>query len=359
MPRYTSAGPHDPAAPGRTGVLLVQLGTPEAPEPGATRRYLRAFLSDPRVVEIPRLVWWPILHGLVLPLRPRRSAAKYARIWMDEGSPLAVYTARQALLLRGLLGERGLDVDVAFAMRYGEPSIDGALRALRERGLARLLVLPLYPQYAGSTTATALDAVFRELSRWRDQPELRTVRSFHDQPAYLEALAARVRAVWADGGPPDRLVMSFHGVPRRTIELGDPYQAECLATGRLLAARLGLPEGRAVVSFQSRFGKAEWLQPYTDQTLRALAREGAGRVDVVCPGFVADCLETLEEIAMEGRDDFLAAGGQAFRYVPCPNDSPAFIAALADLVQAHTAGWPVARRVPAGQAGMADLRRAG
>lgn len=346
MPRYSSARTHDHAAPGRTGVLLVQLGTPEAPEPGATRRYLRAFLSDPRVVEIPRPVWWPILHGLVLPLRPRRSAAKYAEIWTDEGSPLAVYTARQAKLLRGLLGERGLDVEVGFAMRYGEPSVAGVLRELRERGLARLLVLPLYPQYAGSTTATAFDAVFRELSGWRNLPELRTVRSFHDQPAYLDALAARVRASWTGEGPPDRLVMSFHGVPRRTLELGDPYHCECLATGRLLAARLGMPEERVAVSFQSRFGKAEWLQPYTDQTLQALGRAGAGRVDVMCPGFVADCLETLEEIAIEGRDTFLAAGGREFRYIPCLNDSPEFIAALADLVQAHTVGWPVQRPTP-------------
>ncbi len=358
MSRYSSVSRFDHAAPARVGVLLVQLGTPEAPEPGPVRRYLKQFLSDPRVVEIPRLIWWPILNGIILTTRPRASARKYASIWTAEGSPLAVNTARQALLLRGALGERGVDVEVAWAMRYGSPSVPEVLQGMRERNVTRLLVLPMYPQYAGSTSATAMDAVWQELSGWRNQPELRSVRAFHDHPSYLDALVARIREAWTHDGPPDRLVMSFHGVPRRTLELGDPYHCECLATGRLLAQRLGLPPERALVTFQSRFGKAEWLQPYTDHTLEALGREGVGRVDVVCPGFVADCLETLEEIAMEGRDTFLEAGGKDYRYIGCLNDSPAFVSALADLVQTHTAGWPVQRLTPAQeQARAAELAR--
>jgi len=346
MPRFTAAADFDHGMPARTGVLLVQLGTPDSPEPGAVRRYLRQFLSDPRVVEIPRLAWWPILNGIILTTRPRSSAAKYAQIWSADGSPLAVYTARQATMLRGYLGERGLDLDVAWAMRYGSPSIAQVLREMRERNVARLLVLPLYPQYAGSTTATAFDAVWRELSGWRNVPELRTVRSFHDFPPYLDALVERVRASWMDDGPPDRLVISFHGVPRRTLLAGDPYHCECQATGRLLAQRLGLPAGRCLVSFQSRFGRAQWLQPYTDQVLADLGRQGVARVDVICPGFVSDCLETLEEIAIEGRETFLHAGGREFRYIPCPNDHPAFVAALASLVQQHVGGWPVLRPGP-------------
>lgn len=354
MPRFTSAADFDHATPARTGVLLIQLGTPDAPEPGAVRRYLKEFLSDPRVVEIPRLAWWPILNGIILNTRPRKSAAKYAQIWTEDGSPLAVYTARQAKMLRGYLGERGLDLEVAHAMRYGNPSIPQVLRELRERNVTRLLVLPLYPQYAGSTTATGMDAVSAEFSTWRNLPELRTVRSFHDYPPYIDALVERVRASWTDEGPPDRLVMSFHGVPRRTLLLGDPYHCECLVTGRLLAQRLGLPPERCLVTFQSRFGRAEWLQPYTDRTLEKLGREGTGRVDVVCPGFVSDCLETLEEISIEARRTFIDAGGKEFRYIPCLNDHPAFVAALASLVQQHVGGWPAL--VPGPEAAAAGER---
>ncbi len=346
MPRFSSVANFDHAMPARTGVLLIQLGTPDAPEPGAVRRYLKQFLSDQRVVEIPRLAWWPILNGIILTTRPRKSAAKYAQIWTEDGSPLAVYTARQAKMLRGFLGERGLDLEVAYAMRYGSPSIPQALRELRERNVTRLLVLPLYPQYAGSTTATGFDAVFEELAGWRNQPELRTVRSFHDFPPYIDALVERVRASWMDEGPPDRLVMSFHGVPRRTLLQGDPYHCECLVTGRLLAERLGLAPEQCLVTFQSRFGRAEWLQPYTDRVLEDLGRKGVGRVDVVCPGFVSDCLETLEEIAIEGRQTFIDAGGRDFRYIPCLNDHPAFVGALAALVQQHVGGWPALRPGP-------------
>lgn len=353
MSRFSSASRFEHASPERVGVLLLQLGTPDAPEPAAVRRYLREFLCDPRVVEIPKLVWRPILEGIILPTRGRSSARKYASIWTDQGSPLAVNTARQAIQLRGHLGERGIDLEVGWAMRYGAPSVAQALREMRERRVSRLLVLPLYPQYSASTSASALDAVWAEFARWRNLPELRTVRAFHDHPSYLDALAGQVRRAWTHDGPPDRLVMSFHGMPRRTLDLGDPYHCECLATGRLLAQRLGLAPQQALVTFQSRFGKAEWLQPYTDRTLAQLGAQGVGRVDVICPGFVADCLETLEEIAIEGRDTFLAAGGRDYRYIPCLNDAPEFAAALADLVQAHTCGWPM-RRLGAAEAAARD-----
>jgi len=331
----------------RAAVLLINLGTPAAPTAAALRPYLKEFLSDPRVVEIPALLWWPILHGVILTVRPRRSAAKYASIWTPEGSPLRVHSEQQALLLRGWLGERGLDMDVALAMRYGEPSVASVLGQLRERGVDRLLVVPLYPQYSAAATATAFDAVGAVLARTRNVPEVRWVRHFCDHARYIDALKQRVLDHWRkfgrvvdEGGT---LVMSFHGVPRRTLELGDPYHCQCHKTARLLAEALGLETGQYAVTFQSRFGRAEWLRPYTAAVLEELGRKGARRVDVVCPGFVADCLETLEEIAMEGRDTFLRAGGGAFHYIPALNDSPAFIDALADLVAANVQGWDVAR----------------
>lgn len=340
MSRFSAASAFTHAMPARTAVLLVQLGTPDAPETSAVRRYLREFLSDPRVVEIPRLVWSIILNGIILNVRPAKSAQKYAAVWTDQGSPLAVYTSRQCARLAETLSARGNDVEVAWAMRYGRPSVASVLRELREKNVTRVLVVPLYPQYAGSTTATAFDEVFRELSQWRNQPELRTLRSFHDYGPYIEALARHIETVWARDGKPDQLVMSFHGVPKRTLLLGDPYHCECLVTGRLLAERLQLRADQYRVTFQSRFGKAEWLQPYTDITLAQLGRDGVGRVDVVCPGFVADCLETLEEIAMEGRDTFLEAGGREYRYIACLNDSPEFASALARLIETHLSGWP-------------------
>jgi ferrochelatase len=345
--RFLAEAPYAHDTVERTAVLLVNLGTPDAPEPRAVRRYLKQFLSDPRVVEIPRLLWWPILHGIILNLRPRKSAAKYASIWTPAGSPLRVHSGEQALLLRGYLGDRGLDVDVALAMRYGQPAIEQVLGELRARHVARLLVLPLYPQYSASTTATVFDAVHAVLARTRNAPEVRWVKHFHDAPRYIEALKARVLAHWQRNGRPHdsggMLVMSFHGVPRRTLDLGDPYHCECRKTARLLAEALGLAKDEYVVTFQSRFGRAEWLQPYTAPTLQELARKGTRRVDVICPGFVADCLETLEEIALEGKQAFLAAGGKEFQYIACVNDSPPFIEALAGIVQANVQGWPVAR----------------
>jgi ferrochelatase len=339
MDRFSSLPGFDHAARPRTAVLMVQLGTPSAPTAAALRPYLKQFLGDPRVVEIPRLVWWPILNGIILNTRPAKSARKYASVWTDEGSPLMAHSRRQSTLLRGALGERGHDVEVALAMRYGEPSIPAVLEELRGRNVTRLLVLPMYPQYAGSTTATAIDEVTRVLRGWRNLPELRWIRNFHDDDGYIDALAAQVRRAWERDGRAERLVMSFHGVPRRTLELGDPYHCECLVTARLLAQRLGMARGEWVVTFQSRFGKAQWLQPYTEPTLLELAGAGVRSIDVVCPGFVADCLETLEEIAIEAKHTFLGAGGEAFRYIACLNDAPPFIDALAGLVERHTAGW--------------------
>ena len=329
----------------RTAVLLVNLGTPAAPEAGAVRRFLREFLTDPRVVEIPRVIWWPILYGLVLPLRPRKTAAKYAAIWTDDGSPLMFNSRQQALLLRGYLGERGLDVEVALAMRYGEPSIASALDVLRKNSVERVLVLPMYPQYSATTTASVFDAVADVLKASRNMPELRWVKHFHDHPGYIDALKRSVLDHWTRFGPlskGDKLVISFHGVPRQTLERGDPYHCECQKTGRLLAESLGLDDDDYVVTFQSRFGRAEWLQPYTAQTLIELAANGCARVDVVCPGFATDCLETLEEIAIEGKHEFLSAGGKQFHYIACLNDAPAFIGALADIAEQQMQGWPLA-----------------
>jgi protoporphyrin/coproporphyrin ferrochelatase len=331
---------HAHGQPTVTGVLLCNLGTPDAPTAAAVRRYLREFLSDPRVVEIPRLAWLPLLHGIILPLRSGKSAAKYRSIWTDEGSPLLVHTARQAHLLEQQLLAWGHSVRVRHAMRYGNPSIASQLEALRAEGVDRILVLPAYPQYSATTTASVFDAVAHWGGRTRLIPELRFIQRYHDDPGYIEALAAGIEAHWQAHGRSDHLVMSFHGVPERTLHLGDPYHCECHKTGRLLAQRLGLPTSAYTVSFQSRFGKAKWLEPYTEPTLEALARRGVARVDVACPGFTSDCLETLEEIAMEGREAFMAAGGQQYHAIPCLNASGPWIDAMAALVVRHTAGWP-------------------
>lgn len=325
--------------PARAAVLLCNLGTPDAPTAAAVRRYLAEFLSDPRVVEIPRLIWLPLLHGVILRTRPARSARRYAGVWTPEGSPLRVWTEKQAVLLEGYLGQRGCPVMVRHAMRYGEPSIAAGLTALKAAGADRVLVLPLYPQYAASTTASVGDAVAAWALRTRNVPELRFVKHYHDDPGYIAALASRAAEHWKVHGRPDRLVLSFHGVPKRSLLQGDPYHCECLKTGRLLAERLGLHEQGVAVTFQSRFGRAEWLQPYTEPTLVELAKQGVGRVDVMCPGFTADCLETLEEIAREARDAFLAAGGKIFGYIPCLNDRHEWITALADIAIRHLQGW--------------------
>lgn len=331
---------HTHGQPPRTAILYCNLGTPEAATPAAVRRFLAEFLSDRRVVEIPRLLWLLILHGIVLRVRPAKSAAKYASIWTSEGSPLRVWTEKQALLLKGWLGQRGHRVDVRCAMRYGRTSIASQLDALKAEGATRVLVLTAYPQYSATTTASVFDAVYAWASRQRLIPELRFVNHFHDEPLYIEALSKRIRKHWMDNGRGDMLVMSFHGVPERTLLLGDPYHCECLKTARLLAERLGLSSNQYKVTFQSRLGRARWLQPYTEPTLVAMARSGVASVDVVCPGFTSDCLETLEEIALEGRQAFIAAGGKTFSHIACLNDQPEWITALCSIAQQHMLGWP-------------------
>lgn len=346
MSRFLPEPPfsHDRAA--RLGVLLINLGTPAAPTVSAVRRYLAEFLSDPRVVEIPRVAWMPLLHGVILRSRPPRSAQRYATIWTKDGSPLLVHSQRQRTLLLGYLGQRlkklGLPSDhsqVELGMRYGAPSIEDALDRLRVGGCNRVLVLPLYPQYAASTTASALDAVYAATRTMRRMPALRVVDAYHDDAGYIGALAQNINDYWAKNGRPNKLLLSFHGVPRRSLDLGDPYHCHCQKTARLLATELGLRTEQYAVAFQSRFGGAEWLKPYTEPTLVAMAKEGMRRVDVACPGFVSDCLETLEEVALEGRAAFLKAGGMEFHAIPCLNEHPVWIKALADLALKNLTGW--------------------
>ncbi|MBI5890791.1 MAG: ferrochelatase [Nitrosomonadales bacterium] len=339
---YQPEPTHIHGTPQKTGILLVNLGTPDAPTPKAVRTYLKEFLSDPRVVEIPRALWWPILHGIILNTRPKKSAAKYSGIWLKEGSPLRVFTEKQAVMLQGYLGQRTkAPLVVEFAMRYGHPAIPAVLHKLKQQNCQRILVVPMYPQYAASTTATANDIVFGTLQQMRNMPALRTIRNFHDRPGYIKALAGNINDYWMKHGRPEKLLMSFHGLPQFSLDKGDPYHCECHKTGRLLAQELGLRAEQYAVSFQSRFGRAKWLQPYTASTLKEWGKHKIKRVDVVCPGFVADCLETLEEIAMECRDDFQHAGGGEYNYIPCLNDRNDWIHALTDLVLDNLQGWLV------------------
>jgi len=324
----------------RTGVLLCNLGTPDAPTTAAVRRYLAEFLSDRRVVEIPRLLWLLILHAIILRTRPSRSAAKYASIWGTEGSPLKVWTEKQAKLLQGWLGQRNHQVKVRWAMRYGSTSIASQLDAMKAEGVTRILLVPAYPQYSATTTASVLDAVYAWARRTRAVPELRFINHYHDDEGYIAALAASVRRHWKKNGRAEQLVMSFHGIPERSLHLGDPYHCECYKTARLLADSLGLGKAQYRVTFQSRLGRAKWLEPYTEPSLIAMARSGVGSVDLICPGFTSDCLETLEEINIEARKAFLLAGGQEFRYIACLNDDPEWITALCNLSQRHLLGWP-------------------
>lgn len=359
--RYLPEPPHDHGAVAKIGILLVNLGTPQAPTAAALRPYLKHFLWDPRLVEIPRALWWLILHGIVLNTRPRKSAEKYAKIWTTEGSPLRVHTERQANLLRGCLGAKTPHpLVVGWAMRYGAPPVDAELARLKAQGCRRVLVVPLYPQYAAASTGSAFDAVFEAASRMRNVPELRLVKHFHDHPGYIGALAQSVREYWTTHGRADQLVMSFHGVPRFTLERGDPYHCECQKTGRLLAEALSLKPEQYVITFQSRFGRAEWLKPYTQETVEALGRRKTRRVDVICPGFVSDCLETLEEIAIENKAAFLSAGGGEFHYIPCLNERPMWIEALAAICLAHLQGWtePAAMQPDAAEDLAASRRRA-
>ncbi len=340
MTRFWQEPAYVHGTPPRTGILLVNLGTPAAPTADALRPYLRQFLSDPRVVEIPRLIWWPILHGIILRTRPAKSAKKYASVWTAEGSPLKAHTEKQAKLLAGFLTNAGQgDLLVSWAMRYGAPSIRSRLDDMRAQGCTRILVVPLYPQFSASTTATVIDEVAECLRHWRNLPEIRFIRSFGDNSGYIQALANAVSAHWQRHGQAERLVLSFHGIPRRALDLGDPYHCECHKTARLLGEALKLPPERLMISFQSRFGKAEWLQPYTQPSLESLAKQGIRSVDVMCPGFVSDCLETLEEINMECREAFLHAGGERFGYIPCLNENDDWINALMQLSITHLGNW--------------------
>ena len=325
---------HPAVPPAKVGVLLINLGTPNAPEPGAVRLYLKEFLSDPRVVEIPQLVWQPILRGIILTTRPKKSAHAYRQVWTDEGSPLAAITARQA---RALADAFGPEVIVDHAMRYGKPAIGDRIDALKEKGCERILIASLYPQYCAATTATANDEAFAKLRRMRWQPAVRTLPPYHDEPAYIDALKTVVEAELAKlSFTPDAIVASFHGMPERTLQLGDPYHCHCQKTARLLSEALGR---ELVTAFQSRFGRAKWLEPATDRVLSELPGKGVGKVALVAPGFSADCLETLEELAIRGRQTFLDAGGSDFAYLPCLNDSDAGIAMLRTLIGRQLEGW--------------------
>ena len=332
--------------PRRIGVLMVNLGTPDAPTTTAVRAYLAEFLSDPRVIEIPRAAWLPILHGVILRVRPAQSARKYATIWSKDGSPLLVHSSRQKTLLQGYLGQRmkelGLPSDhaqIELGMRYGRPTIDSAMARLKAGGCDRVLVLPLYPQYAASTTASALDAVFAAASGMRAMPALRVVAPYHDDTGYIKAVAQSINDYWLKNGRPNKLLMSFHGVPRRSLDLGDPYHCHCRKTARLVAGELGLPPQPYDLSFHSPVGRARWRAPSKLPPPRGLAQAGMRRVDIVCPGFVSDCLETLEELGHGAQAAFLGAGGQELHCIPCLNERPAWIAALADLAMRNLQGW--------------------
>jgi len=341
MTSFESAPLYEHGTPESLGVLLVNLGTPEAPKPKAVRRYLSQFLSDPRVVELPRFVWWLILHGVILRVRPARSAAAYAKIWTDEGSPLLLHSEALTQSLAERLPTRlNGRIHVELAMSYGEPSIDAALNRLHKRQIRRLLVLPMYPQYSNTTIGSVFAAVTATLAKRRWVPEFRFVNHYHDNDGFIAALAASVRDHWANHGRGERLLFSFHGVPLRTLLSGDPYHCQCQKTARLVAAQLELDEADWYVSFQSRVGREEWLTPYTDETLEAWGKAGVGDIDVICPAFSVDCLETLEEIAMEGAEQFGEAGGGRLRYIPCLNTRDDHMTFLSELIERHVSGWP-------------------
>ncbi|APG62119.1 ferrochelatase [Sphingorhabdus lutea] len=325
---------HPPVPHSKVGLLLVNLGTPEAAEPKAVKKYLKEFLSDKRVVEIPALIWQPILRGIILNTRPKKSAAAYAKVWTDKGSPLAFYTAAQADKMAAILGDK---VMVKYAMRYGNPSIADQLSAMKAAGCNRILIAPLYPQYSGATTGTVLDKAYETLSKMRWHPALRTLPPYHDDEAYINALQQSVQhGLEKLNYTPDAVIISFHGMPERTLQLGDPYHCHCQKTARLLSEKMGI---KFEVSFQSRFGRAKWLEPATDATIEKLAQEGKKNIAIFAPGFSVDCLETLEELAIAGQEQFLEAGGEKFAYLPCLNDSDIGMEMLVKLLRRELSGW--------------------
>lgn len=342
MPTYRSTPQLEPGLPESTGVLVVNLGTPDAPTTGAVRRFLRLFLSDPHVIQYPRLPWWFILNFVILLIRPSRSAAAYRKIWTGQGSPLLIHSEAIANKLRtSMVSDENGPVHVELAMTYGEPSIAGAIDKLLAKGVSRIVTLPLYPQYSGTTTAAVIDAVALELERRRPLTESRCIDSYHDASGYIGALAASIREYWAQNGRSEKLLLSFHGVPKSTLLNGDPYEAQCRETARLLAGELKLNDDDWLLSFQSRVGREEWLSPYTDETVRELGRQGVTRIDVVCPGFSTDCLETLEEIAMQNAAFFSAAGGESLHYIPALNARDDHVQFFADLIQQQIKHWSI------------------
>jgi ferrochelatase len=325
---------HPPVATPKIGVLLVNLGTPDAPTKSAVKRYLKQFLSDRRVVEIPQIIWQPILRGIILNTRPQKSAQAYAKVWTDKGSPLAFFTAGQAAALQARMGK---SADVRYAMRYGNPSVAHQLAAMKKAGCNRILIAPMYPQYSGATTGTVLDEAYATLTAMRWHPAIRTLPAYHDDAAYIDALKTSIEASLAGlDFEPDAIVISFHGMPERTLQLGDPYHCHCQKTARLLSEAMGR---ELVVSFQSRFGRAKWLEPATDDTLMRLARDGSKKVAIFAPGFSVDCLETLEELAMQGHEQFEEAGGTHYAYMPCLNDGDVGMDMVERIIRRELAGW--------------------
>ena len=335
MPHFAS----EPALPysqqNQTAVLLLNLGTPDAPTTEAVRAFLKDFLSDPRVVELPRWLWQPILRCAILPFRPKKSAHGYAKIWLDEGSPLALYTKR----LSQALGDKLHGITVRHAMTYGKPAVSDVLSELKAQGVEKILVIPLYPQYAASSTGAALDKIFAALAQQRNQMSVRTVSRFYDDAGYIDAMKQHIQAYWAEHGRGEKLLLSFHGIPQKNHDDGDPYADECRHTAQLLAEALSLGEKDYIVSFQSRFGRSKWVEPSTQDLLENLPSQDVAKLDVFCPGFISDCLETLEEIALVGREQFHAAGGKQYQYIPCLNADALWLEALADLARRNLAGW--------------------
>ena len=340
MTKFQSPATFSHDAPACTGILITNLGTPDAPTAPAVRRYLAEFLSDPRVVEMPRLLWKIALHGIILRIRPARAARSYRSVWHERGSPLLYISQDLSDSLQQACRAFTGPVRVALAMRYGRPSIETGLQSLQQAGARRILLFPLYPQYSATTTATTFDAVSKVLQTWRWIPELRMVNHYHDHPAYIQAVADSIVRYWQTHSRPDKLLFSFHGLPRKYLDKGDPYFCECQKTARLIADKLGLLDGQWQVCFQSRFGREEWLQPYTDHTLKHWAEQGIKHVQVICPGFSVDCLETLEEIAVENREVFLNAGGKEYGYIPALNAQDQHVEMLMDIIRQHSAGWP-------------------